>query len=434
MADTEWPQDPEELELVRLFFALPAPVAVPHGYQVVIPISGGTGESGEDLTDGLIVSLIFHQVTARQGRTAAAAEAVMATTSALEGLPRTEHTPVDFGFRSQWTVVEAMTTRDSPEAIPHEDDMPPAHWSVRQDFFARCLHATQEVVRAYRQATLTPCEIPSYVRIPSPVLAYSAKGIQARVPTDEGDVLLVEPTQGTWDGPQLIMLDHANLPDPIRMSDFDANELEQFHHWSGHQARNYPLLLWRERWIEARRAHWYLGEEGQAVILANTSCEVLLDVILALLMWEEGIAVFDAVPVFEEGKTLRRLKAEFPKRLKGNWSLEADTLNVWIEQVYRLRHRVVHGGYSPTVAEGAQALEASNALHQFLFDRIAARRDEYPRAALLALGRDGLLRRNMWKGNIRQFAEQDAPQEDDWVDAFSDWYQKLREHMLSSPT
>ncbi|MGH3632154.1 MAG: hypothetical protein ACRDRL_32530, partial [Sciscionella sp.] len=207
--------------------------------------------------------------------------------------------------------------------------------------------------------------------------------------------------------------------------DFDDNIEMRFWHWYSEEARSNPLNLWRERWIEARRAHELLGEEGQAVILANTSCEVMLDAILALLMWEESVAVEDAAFAFEEGKMLRRITQQLSPRLRGNWSTEGGAVGSWYRSAYRLRHRVVHGGYSPTVSEATDALEAAVGLQRFVMDRIAERRTTYPWAALMTIAEEGLRRRNLWSGQIKRFAVEVAPTEPNWRDSYTAWYRGL---------
>jgi hypothetical protein len=151
----------------------------------------------------------------------------------------------------------------------------------------------------------------------------------------------------------------------------------------------------------------------------------MLDAILALLMWEEGVAVEDAVPLFEEGKVLRRLKQELQPRLKGQWSTETGAVGVWFRSAYQLRHRVVHGGYSPAPAEAATALEAGLGLQHFVMDRIAERRTTYFRAALMTVAEEGLRRRDLWSGQIKRFAEEVAPTESSWRDSFTSWYREL---------
>lgn len=413
----------EELKLARIFFVLPEPISLPDGYQVVM--STGGGGSSEFRPDDPEVSLIFHQVTTPHGRSTAAVEAQMKATKKAAGLPPQSEDAQSIDLDIEWTVVEALTPWDSPDPIPETDLEHPAHWTPRTDVFTRCLYAARQVVRAYRQATETPYGLPAYVRAISPVLVYSADCVRERAVVDDQPIFVVRPTQEVWDGPTIMLLDHANLADPFSGRDFDDNIEMRFWHWYSEEARGNPLNLWRERWIEARRAHELLGEEGQAVILANTSCEVMLDAILALLMWEESIAVEDAASAFEEGKVLRRITQELSPRLKGSWSTERGAVASWYRSAYRLRHRVVHSGYSPSASEAAEALEAAAGLQRFVMNRIAERRTKYPRAALMTVAEEGLRRRDLWSGQIERFALEVAPTEPNWRDSFATWYQGL---------
>lgn len=416
----------EALRLARVFFILPEPVSLPDGFKVVM--AAGDKGASEFLADDPEVSLIFHQVdTVNGGRMAAAMEAKLKATGRSAGLPRQQRGDrSSFGLTTEWTVVEAMTQWDSPDPIPDGDAEHAAHWTPRTDIFARCLYAARQVVRAYRQATDTPCGLPTYARAISPVLVYSADGVRETSVAANGDILMMlRPTQEEWDGPILMPLAHGNLPDPLRGADFDENTEIRFWHWYSGEQRGNPLSLWRERWLEARRAHEVLGEEGQAVILANTSCEVLLDTILALLMWEEGETAEIVAPVFEEGKMLRRVTQEVTPRLGGNWSTDRGAVGDWYRNTYRLRHRVIHGGYEPSVSEGTAALNSAIRLHEFVMDRIAERRTRYPRAALMTVAEEGLHRRGLWSGQIKRFVEQVAPTEPSWRDSYATWYRGL---------
>lgn len=413
----------EKLRLARIFFVLPGPISLPDGYQVVT--STGEGGASESEPDDPEVSLIFHRVTTHQGRMTAAVEAQVMATRKAAGLPPQSEELQSLDLDIEWTVVEALTRWDSPDPIPDTHLGRPAHWTPRTDVFARCLYAARQVVRAYRQATETPYELPTYVRVISPVFVYSADGVRETAVVDGQPLFMIRPTQEVWDGPNLMLLDHANLADPFSGRDFDDNIERRFRHWYSEEARGNPLNMWRERWIEARRAHELLGEEGQAVILANTACEVMLDAILALVMWEEGMSVEDAAAAFKEGKLLRRITQELSPRLKGSWSTEGGAVGSWYRSAYRLRHRVVHGGYSPSISEGAAALEAAVGLQRFVMDRIAQRRATYPRAALLTIAEEGLRRRDLWSGQIKRFALEVAPTEPNWRDSYTGWYADL---------
>jgi len=204
----------EELRLARIFFVLPEPISLPDGYQMVM----ATGEEGyaEARPDDPEVSLVFHQVNTTHGRTTGAMDAMMQATSRSAGLPSQPENLADLELSIEWTVVEAVTPWDSPDPIPEADLEHPAHWTPRTDLFTRCLYAARQVVRAYRQATETPYGLPTYVKAISPVLVYSANGLRERAVLDGDPVTLIRPTQEEWDGPSLMLLDHANLPDQFR--------------------------------------------------------------------------------------------------------------------------------------------------------------------------------------------------------------------------
>src|SRR3954452_8038557 len=242
----------EDLRLARIFFVLPEPISLPDGYQVATTVRD-EGDP-DDRPDDPEVSLIFHQVETTHGRTTAALEALMQATGCAGGLPAQVDEFVAPALAIQWTVVEAVTPWDSPDPIPDSIDSP-GHLTARTDMFVRCLHATRAVVRAYRQATETPCGLPTYVRAISPVLVYSAGGVRETAVADGERFLLIRPTQEEWGGPLLMMLDHKNLPDPFRAGEFTEEIDLRFQYWYREEARENPLNLWRERWIEARRAH-----------------------------------------------------------------------------------------------------------------------------------------------------------------------------------
>lgn len=410
------------MPLTRMFFVLPEPISLPEGYQVVMTTGDGAAVPRDD---DPVVSLIFHQVSTQGGRSSAAMAALADVISRAPGLPPMAGKWVDVDLAIEWTVVEAMTSAESPDPVPDAQLDDPASWPPRADAFSRCLLAAREVVRSLRQATETPYGLPAYVRAISPVLTYTADGVKEDASAGGQPVVVIRPNQDVWDGPGVMLLDHSNFADPFRGKAFDLNAQLRFEHWHSDTGHHDPLNLWRERWIEARRAHEILGEEGQAVILANTSCEVLLDAVLALLMWDDGCSFESAVPAFEEGKVLRRIRTELTPRLKGNWSTDTGSVGNWYDATYRLRHRVIHAGYSPSRIEAKRALSAGIGLQRFVMDRIACRRMIYPRAALMTLGEEGLQRRGLWSGKIKRFAEEEARTEVDWRKDYSAWYREV---------
>lgn len=414
--------DETPTHLVRFLFTLPDPIGLPDGYTVSATVGDG---SNDPRADDPFVILHFHQVDASTGRTAAAHEAVTIVASRIDGEVPPDEKRELLQLGAEFTVVEAVTTSASPDTVPDADAESPARWMPRADPFMRCLTLAQSVVRAYKQATESLCRVPTYVLTPSPVLSWSGNGASTTVDHEGEKLILVRPTED-WQGPSVLMLDHMNLPDSFR-DDVSEDVLGRVAHWHDEQRHRYPLDLWRERFTAARRALFIEGDTASAVTLANTSCEVLLDAVLAILMWEEGMSVAAAAPSFEEGKALRRVKQDISHRLGGNWSTGAGPVGDWVTALYKLRHRVVHAGYTPTIAEAETGIEVAHHLQRFVFDRIAARRTTYPRSALTTVAEEGLRRRDLWSGKIKRFASEVAPTEPSWRESYARFYGEVVE-------
>jgi hypothetical protein len=422
------PVEVHDLVLSRFFFALPEPCAIPNGYQHVEQV--GNAPDAPVQTDDPWVSLIFHQDCSRFSRMGGFTESVAKVLRRSPGFAESTRgvdPPRDLdGFEAHYTVVEAVTPFSSPDEPP-DTAMQPVDFPPRTDGFNRCLRLTQDIVRSYRQATQALTGVPTYERIPSPVFHYTAAGLLEVFRERERVVHVMRPTE-LWAGPQLMMLDHFNFPDPLP-GEYSADIHERVGFWLRALRSGDPLHLWRERLIEAHRAATILGDYGQAVTLANTSAEGLLNLVLGLLCWEEATSVDDAVRLF--GPHLKgRLSNELPPRLKGNWSTKNGPLANWFENTHRLRHRVVHGGYLPSTAEARAAIDGVNELQQFLMDRLVDRRTTYPRTTLMVVAIEGLESRGLWSGQIRQFSEQTAPTEPDWRASFSGYYAEVMDRLI----
>lgn len=289
----------------------------------------------------------------------------------------------------------------------------------------RCIRLVADLVRAYRIASEVPCALPSYERIPSPVLLYVAPAVRERHVDDSHSGEHIRST-GNWGGPQITVLDHQNIRDAPFGPPVEGALEEKFNAWMGNLRAGSPFMAWRDRYADANRALLINGDYPQAVVLAATSSEVFLDGLLSLLMWEERLDADAAAARFEEGKLVKRVAAEFPARLPGNWDVNGNgPVAQWFRATYRLRHRVVHGGYEPSRVEAEAALKAAHGLNNFAFNRLAAHRNKYPRATLMSVAEAGLAKRGAWNGKIKKFSEEVAPTEDNWTLSFSKYRKDL---------
>ncbi|MEU9537507.1 hypothetical protein [Streptomyces mirabilis] len=191
-----------------------------------------------------------------------------------------------------------------------------------------------------------------------------------------------------------------------------------------------PIELAMDRSLEARTFMRRDGDYGNAVIHAALASEIVLDSVLALLLWEEQLQVPSidaALNVFDEsrGGLATRVRREYAPRLGGIWDPgKRGALQDWARDLANLRGRVVHRGYRPTEAEAVVALSASEALLDFIKGRLAIKARSYPRTALLVLGEPGLRRLGGWKAAEAYLkASQDHP--DDWFREYAAWRSKV---------
>lgn len=193
------------------------------------------------------------------------------------------------------------------------------------------------------------------------------------------------------------------LPDPaFAVQPVDDEELAKFTRHLGAIEVQHPLAAQVERRVDAGLALDRLGDTANAVILAELSGVILLDVVLVLLYWGEAASV-EATAEALDRPFKSRLTNEYSARLGGNWDLTRRTAAVgrWYSDVYRVRNRVLHADYFPTRDEARAALDAADSLASFLGDRLAERSARFPRSALAFLG-DDLDRRGVMTKAVRE--------------------------------
>lgn len=161
-------------------------------------------------------------------------------------------------------------------------------------------------------------------------------------------------------------------------------------------------------------------------MLFQTSSEVLLDEVLALLLWEDKVPPVAAAVDFKEGQVAKRLKSMLEPRLGGQRATKTPgPVGSWHKQCVKLRNRVVHGGCRPSRGEADSAYEALLGLERHVMDRLVDKRTVYKRSTLLTVAESGLRRRGKRSGQIKTFAETVADTEPNWLGDFRDWHDQF---------
>jgi hypothetical protein len=444
-------EPPVVLSHIAYFFVpLPEPLGLPDGYVIRI----GEDTPGEWYQGGgpppppvhLAASLLFHRA---QRPSSDADDLSVLFDTAARALPDPDrpdgHAPEETGPdaaatrrdampATEMTVVEMAVAFDLPPGRGQADAEADAGGDADgadaeggfldaplqdavSDAFDRGLQYVRDVQRAYYTVRRKPVRLVAREALPLMV----PLGIR-RLVDDEGEPL-------PFRAPLSAFFLHMNVT--ARDDDLDQEQLDVLSAAMRHQASDGPFASHLDFVREAEVALVRDGAHRAAVLFTATACEVLLDDLLAHMLWQERVRPEDAAAVFD-GWLTARVKTQYHPRLGGNWSLDRPgPVAAWSTDVAALRNRVVHGGYEPSLAEARSAADAAQDLNTYACDLVAAKTGDYPRTALVLPGERGLRRRGRWS---RRGARRAAhPQHGPWAETFARWRQAMQRARADSP-
>lgn len=289
-----------------------------------------------------------------------------------DALPQTDHE----GHEPTRTVVEAVTF------VAHEEQL--VSTPSRVDPLSRCIDVTCEFFNAYRVRARQHVPELTYERIHPAVLWFRRPAFEPISPlTSCGIIMLHNQNFGFAHSGKL---DHEIQRDIMQVT--------------ARASAGDPFAVYARLRLEAELNVYTTGRMGESIIQCAIAAEVLFDAILGLMMWEErerGALTIEQAAETLSSDIVPRLRNEYAKRLKGNWSLNQSPMRDWFELISDIRNRVVHGGYLPSKQQASDALDALHAVEKFVGDRLAARWRTYPRSAWLFLGDPGLKKRGHLK-------------------------------------
>jgi hypothetical protein len=298
---------------------------------------------------------------------------------------------------SYLTVIEAVTPLFKTQGQTTGDAVSSA--------FDRCIEEIAFLQRAYLLTTSFVKVRPISRQVIDPTVIFAVR----------------DPFTNRWSQPSLFLANEG-LGLPFGTSDLDKSQMEKLLVITSRLRQADPFARSLEWMLTARRARELDGDHALAIIAANTAGEILLNSLLLLMGWEEGISRAETVKWFDTG-VARRIKTQYAQRLGGRWDPDEQStvLGKWTLHVAAVRHRIVHAGYRPSEQKARRAIEAGAALDHFVRERLAEKRNQYPRTALLALGVPGLTSRGLYQGKIQKFAETDSAAEPSWLLTYRKW-------------
>jgi len=281
------------------------------------------------------------------------------------------------------------------------------------DAFDRCIESLRELLRAYVIMSKDVRVLPPTRHSLYPFIPWTTRAPDG---SDWGGVGLYLPNIG----PHVV---------PTPTGTLDETHRGPMMITLSRMTRGDPTAIFAEHARRAWRAYWMEGDYGAVLIQTHISAEVLLDAVLLMMAWEEGTLPSEAADWFNIGLS-RRLRTFYPPRLGGNWNTQDpnSVIGEWAHDVRDLRNQVAHRGYWPTPEEARRALQTADKVEDFVKDRLAAKRNKYPRTTLLVLGLPGLERLRLYAGQIKKFAETVADKEPDWLESYGHWAQEVEGH------
>lgn len=165
---------------------------------------------------------------------------------------------------------------------------------------------------------------------------------------------------------------HSNDVVRYAPATLDEEGVSRLGHFLRATVRSEPLISYLDLRAEAERLLEREGDTRTSVIMLAASCEVLLDLLLLAMLWEDGSSAEVAADVFSNGNGIAsRVKKLYAERIGGTWNLvQSGPVKNWLDSVADLRNRCVHGGYRPTPDRAEAAMSAADDLRLFIVERL----------------------------------------------------------------
>lgn len=405
--------------LCKFLFRLPGALGVEDGTRVLQIYDPSSEFEGA----GTFAEVTIHQVDMESDDDPTVLSNLAVSAVDGSGESTRAETQAPMRIRRRHTVAAVVTPADSPSPIPNKWDGHIENLGPRHDAFMRALHAARAVARSasLHGQGISPI-LPTYERLPAMILMWDA------VIGDHVDVHALDDIE--WQKTSIMQLEHRNLPgvEPVPMSG------EALEFWAMQVGAGMPAVLARERFIEAQRLAHQEGEYGAAVMSAATGVEVLCDATLSALLWEECFkseeknwkrAMTHALGIYSDRTPLYRETKHIPPRLGGDWTSSASPWQAYRSGAAGLRNRVVHAGYEPGRQEALEAIQQAVETQKFLYSRLVHNAEEYPRCAIMFVGKEVLSDRGALNSRLAKFIDDVAPTEPSYIVNYSGWHRDL---------
>lgn len=385
-------ESPAGLQSVDFFIPLPQGLSLPNGYQInIIDIDDGSVKDAIRYTnqDGLArrikTRIQFHRLpTEFDHRTS-----VASFLAAHEFYQRGGSNPPASSEGGYATVVHVAVIMEQGELT---DDL-------RTECFDKALTALRSFLKTYYAVHRNLLTLPSRQNLPA-LIAHTTETIDSEgnpIDTDRSTLeISAFLTGGSVD--VFVSSEPDQTPDQIALlSDKNITETAEV------------MRQYMDVYREACAAE-ISGEYISASILFAAAAEIYLDLLLQLVIWEEGASPESAFAELFQTKrcdcedctelistTFERVKSGmYAKRLGGDWNVyKAPMMKGW-QTVRYTRNEAVHSGHEPSEKEIREVHAVVDKLVSWTIDLLVDRMEKYPATLFFLAGRASIEKRGAW--------------------------------------
>lgn len=157
-----------------------------------------------------------------------------------------------------------------------------------------------------------------------------------------------------------------------------------------------------DQFYNIRREAFLAYNNGNSIVaslLLGVAAETVLDELLLMMLWEEGMLPEDVHELWRSDSsdtTFKRVESDlYSSRLGGEWSsrVKGSTIRKWRHKILELRNKVAHIGYEPTQEEMQEGFDTLIELVSFTADRLCENLKQYPICTDVIVGYPGMVKR-----------------------------------------
>ena len=138
-------------------------------------------------------------------------------------------------------------------------------------------------------------------------------------------------------------------------------------------------LIHSESYVLKARRKFREGFDDEAVISIQTSIEILIRIIYREVLICSDISELDIEKILEDESFMSIVKKKLAKYIGGIWDITRKETPIcnWYNNTYKMRNKIVHGGYFPTFNETDIAISAAMEFREYIFKRVREKKKVY---------------------------------------------------------